>query len=45
MSTHPTAVHLDNIDTWLQHLADETDQTAQSAELSAFLRTVARFWT
>jgi len=45
MSTNPTAANLAKIDAWMQRLADETDQAAQSAELTRYLQTVSRFYT
>jgi len=40
-----TADNLAKIDAWMQRLADETDQAAQSAELTRYLQTVSRFYT
>ncbi len=34
---NPTADNLAKIDAWMQRLADETDQAAQSAELTRYL--------
>ncbi len=42
---NPTADTLAKIDQWMQRLADETDQAAQSAELTRYLQTVSRFYT
>jgi len=42
---NPTADNLAKIDQWMQRLADETDQAAQSAELTRYLTTLARFYT
>ena len=42
---NPTADTLAKIDQWMQRLADETDQAAQSAELTRYLTTLARFYT
>jgi len=42
---NPTAAHLAKIDAWMQRLADETDQAAQSADLTRYLTTLARFYT
>ena len=42
--TDPTATHLAEIEQWMQRLADETDQAAQSAELTRYLQTVSRFY-
>jgi len=42
---NPTAAHLAEIDQWMQRLADETDQAAQSAELTRYLTTLSRFYT
>ncbi len=44
-TTNPTAATLAKIDAWMQRLADETDQAAQSAELTRYLTTLARFYT
>ncbi len=41
---NPTAATLTKIDAWMQRLADETDQAAQSAELTRYLQTVSRFY-
>ena len=43
--TNPTAATLAKIDAWMQRLADETDQAAQSAELTRYLTTLTRFYT
>jgi len=43
--TNPTANNLAKIDQWMQRLADETDQAAQSAELTRYLTTLSRFYT
>ncbi len=43
--TNPTVDSLAKIDQWMQRLADETDQAAQSAELTRYLTTLARFYT
>jgi len=42
---NPTADNLAKIDAWMQRLADETDQAAQSAELTRYLTTLSRFYT
>jgi len=42
---NPTADNLVKIDQWMQRLADETDQVAQSAELTRYLTTLSRFYT
>jgi len=42
---NPTADTLAKIDAWMQRLAAETDQAAQSAELTRYLQTVSRFYT
>jgi len=42
---NPTADNLAKIDQWMQRLADETDQAAQSAELTRYLTTLSRFYT
>jgi hypothetical protein len=42
---NPTADTLAKIDAWMQRLADETDQAAQSAELTRYLTTLSRFYT
>ncbi len=42
---NPTAANLAKIDAWMQRLADETDQAAQSAELTRYLTTLSRFYT
>ncbi len=42
---NPTADTLAKIDQWMQRLADETDHVAQSAELTRYLTTLARFYT
>ncbi len=42
---NPTADTLATIDQWMQRLADETDQAAQSAELTRYLTTLSRFYT
>ncbi len=44
-TTTPTAANLAKIDAWMQRLADETDQAAQSAELTRYLTTLSRFYT
>jgi len=44
-TTNPTAANLAKIDAWMQRLADETDQAAQSAELTRYLTTLSRFYT
>jgi len=41
---NPTADNLAKIDQWMQRLADETDQAAQSAELTRYVQTVSRFY-
>jgi len=41
---NPTAANLAKIDQWMQRLADETDQAAQSAELTRYLQIVSRFY-
>ncbi len=41
----PTTDTLAKIDAWMQRLADETDQAAQSAELTRYLTTLSRFYT
>jgi len=43
-TTNPTAANLAKIDQWMQRLADETDQAAQGAELTRYLRTLSRFY-
>jgi len=43
--TNPTADNLAKIDQWMQRLADETDQAAQSAELTRYLTTLSRFYS
>jgi len=43
--TNPTVDSLAKIDQWMQRLADETDQAAQSAELTRYLTTLSRFYT
>ena len=43
--TNPTADNLAKIDQWMQRLADETDQAAQSAELTRYLTTLSHFYT
>jgi len=42
---NPTADNLAKIDAWMQRLADETDQAAQSAELTRYLTTLSHFYT
>jgi len=42
---NPTADTLVKIDQWMQRLADETDQTAHSAELTRYLTTLSRFYS
>jgi len=42
---NPTTDTLAKIDQWMQRLADETDQAAQSVELTRYLTTLARFYT
>jgi len=44
-TANPTTANLAKIDQWMQRLADETDQAAQSAELTRYLQTVSRFYT
>ena len=44
-TANPTTAHLAKIDQWMQRLADETDQAAQSAELTRYLTTLSRFYT
>jgi len=43
-TANPTTANLAKIDQWMQRLADETDQAAQSAELTRYLQTVSRFY-
>jgi len=43
--TNPTVDSLAKIDQWMQRLADEIDQVAQSAELTRYLTTLSRFYT
>ncbi len=43
--SNPTADTLAKIDQWMQRLADETDQAAQSADLTRYLQTVSRFYS
>ncbi len=42
---NPTTANLAKIDAWMQRLADETDQAAQSAELTRYFTTLSRFYT
>jgi hypothetical protein len=42
---NPTTDTLATIDQWMQRLADETDQVAQSAELTRYLTTLSHFYT
>jgi len=44
-TTNPTTANLAKIDAWIRRLADETDQAAQSAELTRYLTTLSRFYT
>jgi len=39
----PTTDTLAKIDAWMQRLADETDQAAQSAELTRYLTTLTAY--
>ncbi len=41
--TSATADTLARIDAWMHHLADETDHAAQGAEITRYLRVLARF--
>jgi len=42
---NPTTANVAKIDAWMQRLADETDQAAQSAELTRYFTTLSRFYT
>ncbi len=42
-TANPTTAHLAKIDAWMQRLADETDQAAQSAELTRYLTTLTAY--
>jgi len=44
-TANPTTAHLAKIDQWMQRLADETDQAAQSAELTRYLTILSRFYS
>jgi len=43
--SNPTADTLAKIDQWMQRLADETNQAAQSADLTRYLQTLSRFYS
>ncbi len=41
---NPTTANLARLDEWLETLAQETDQVRQSAQFTAYLQAMSRFW-